>query len=280
VDSLGVVASLREAFEFRDLLRNLTQRELRSRYRRSFLGWGWSLLQPLLMTAVYAIMLGFYIGLDPPVGDPSGIEFYAFFLLSGLLPWNFFASGLTTSMGTVVHAGSLITRVWFPRLLLPLSSVLALAFSLCIELALLLAVISVATQTMLLQFLPIAALLVSLLVLFTSGLSFWLAACNVRFRDVEYLTSVLLLAYLYLTPVIYSIALIPNTRAFGSDVTWREVALVNPMARFMMAFRNVFYDARLPGLPTMLWLVGWSALSFYLGTRFFVKRSSRFAEMM
>jgi lipopolysaccharide transport system permease protein len=271
--------SFREVYRYRELLRNLTQRELRSRYRRSVLGWGWSLLQPALMTAVYAIMLGFYFGLKPDPGDPSGIEVYAFFLLSGLLAWNFFSGAVTTAMGTVVNAGSLVSRVWFPRLLLPLSSILALAFSLCIELAILTTVVSIGTTTMLLHLLPVAFLLVVLLAVFASGIAFWLAACNVRFRDVEYLTGVLLLAYLYLTPVIYPATFVPDTVAFSS-VTWRDLSLVNPMARFMMAFRNVFYDVRLPGAPTMLWLLGWSLVSIVLGTRFFSRRADRFAEVL
>lgn len=272
--------SLREVVQYRDLLKNLTQRELRSRYRRSFLGWGWSLLQPALMTAVYAVMLGFYFKIEPAPGDPSGIDVFALFLLAGLLPWNFFAGALTSSMGTIVNAGGLMTRVYFPRLLLPLSSIIALAVSLTIELGILTAVISLWTQRFILHLLPAVLLLIVMLVLFTAGLAFWLAACNVRFRDVEYLTSVLLIAYFYLTPVIYSVTFIPDTPMLGGPFTWREISLVNPMARFAMAFRNVFYDVRLPGAPTMIWLAGWSALSFVVGLKFFVRRADRFAEMM
>ncbi len=118
------------------------------------------------------------------------------------------------------------------------------------------------------------------MVLFTSGIAFWLAACNVRYRDVEYLTGVLLLAYFYLTPIIYRSRSSPTIPVLGTSITWRDIALANPMARFAMAFRNVFYDVTLPGLPTMLWLVGWSFVSFYFGTAFFIRRADRFAEMM
>jgi lipopolysaccharide transport system permease protein len=275
----GVLASIREVHQYRDLLKNLTQRELRSRYRRSILGWGWSLLQPALMTAVYAIMLNYYLRIDIRPGDPSGIDVFAFFLLSGLLPWNFFAAALTTSMGTIVNAGGLMTRVWFPRLLLPMSAVLALGFSLLIELGILTVVVSLFTQRFILHLLPVVVVLVALLGMFTAGLAFCLAAANVRFRDVEYLTGVLLLAYFYLTPVIYASDFVPEKQVIGS-ITVRDISLANPMARFAMAFRNVYYDVRLPGLPTMLWLVGWSLLTFFLGTRFFVRRANRFAELM
>jgi ABC-2 type transport system permease protein len=232
------------------------------------------------MTAVYAIMLGVYFGISPDPGDPSGIDVYAFYLLAALLPWNFFSASLTTAMGTIVNAGGLMTRVWFPRVLLPLSAIFALAVSLMIELGILTVAITLFTRTFILHLLPVAFVLVGLLALFTSGIAFWLAAANVRYRDVEYLTSVLLLAYFYLTPVIYPYTFVPDEPALGTSITWRQIALANPMARFAMAFRNVFYDVRLPGLPTMCWLVGWSVVSFYLGTLFFVRRADRFAEMM
>lgn len=275
-----VRASVRELFQYRDLLVNLTQRELRSRYRRSILGWGWSLLQPALMTAVYSIMLGWYFGIRPDPGVPSGIHVFAFFLLAGLLPFGFFTSSLNSSMGSIVNAGGLMTRVWFPRLLLPLSTVLALMVSLFIELSILAIAVTVVCKVFLLHLLPVAVILVVLLALFTSGIAFWLAACNVRFRDVEYLTTVFLLAYFYLTPVIYDVTMVPDTEVLGLPITWRDISLANPMARFAMAFRNIFYDVTLPGFETMLWLIGWSIFSAYFGTRFFVRRAPRFAEMM
>ena len=276
-----VIGAVREAAGYRDLMRNLTQRELRSRYRRSFLGWGWSLLQPTLMTAVYAIMLGYYLRVTPEPGDPSGIDSYAFFLLAGLLPFNFFSASLTTGMGTIVNAGGLMTRVWFPRLILPFSAIMALAVSLLIELGIFATVVVVFTQEfMIIALLPVAFVLVVLLVLFTVGIALFLTAANVRFRDVEYLTGVLLLAYLYLTPILYPISFIPQDELPLVPLNLQQIALANPMARFAMAFRNVFYDARLPGVPTMLWLVFWSSLAFYFGVRYFARRSDRFAEMM
>ena len=278
--SATVTDSVREALKYRDLLKNMIQRELRARYRRSALGWGWSLLQPALMTAVYSLMLTKFLRIPPEVGDPSGIHVYALFLLAGLLPFNFFSASLTTGMGSISNAGSLMTRVYFPRLVLPLSAVFALGVSLLIELGILTVAVSLFTQTFLLHLLPVALVLVMLLALFTSGVTMFLAAWNVRYRDVEYITSVLLLAYFYMTPIIYGTTFIPATPFLGTGLTWRDIALANPMARFSMAFRNVFYDVRLPGLPTMLWLVAWSVAVAYLGTRFFVKRADRFAEMM
>ena len=207
-------------------------------------------MQPALMTAVYALVLGTFLNAVPDPGDPSGIDTFAFFLLAGVLPWSLFAGGLGAAVGSVANAGGLITRVWFPRELLPLSSILALGFSMLIELSVLATAVSLFHQVFLLHLLPVLLLLVLLQVMFTAGFAFWLAACNVKFKDVEYLTSVVLLAYFYVTPILYAPVLIPNTPAFGTSLTWREIALMNPMARFVMAYRNVLYDVRLPGFET------------------------------
>lgn len=273
-------AATAEISSYRELLVNLVQRELRSRFRRTFLGWGWSFLQPIMMTAVYAVVLGVFLDATPPPGEPSGIDNFAFFLLAGVVPWTLFAAGLGAAIGSVANAGGLITRVWFPRELLPMAAILALAFTALIELGVLGLAVSLFEQVILIQYLPVALVLVALQAMFTMGVSFWLAAANVRYKDVEYLTSVFLLAYFYLTPILYPASFIPDTPILGTSVTWRELLLANPMARFVMAYRNVFYDVTLPGLNTMLWLVGWSTAVFILGFRFFVRRSARFAEEM
>lgn len=279
--SRSAVTALQDVRTYRELLLNLTRRELRSRFRRSFLGWGWSFMQPILMTAIYALVLGSFLKVPPPIGDPSGINTFAFFLLAGVIPWSLFAGGLGAAVGSIVNAGGLITRVWFPRELLPMSAILALTFSMLIEISVLALVISVFHGVMLLQYVPVLLLLVVLLAMFTMGIAMWLAACNVRFKDVEYLTSVFLLAYFYITPILYAPTQIPDDRfVFGTSVSWRDLALMNPLARFVMAFRNVLYDVRLPGFETLLWVTGWSVAAFVVGLRFFARRADYFAEAM
>jgi lipopolysaccharide transport system permease protein len=280
VSARTVRTALTEVFAYRELLVNLVQRELRSRFRRSFLGWGWSFMQPILMTSVYALVLGTFLKSTPPAGDPSGIDVFAFFLLCGVIPWSLFGGGLGAAIGSVANAGGLITRVWFPRELLPLSAILALGYSMLIELGILTVVVSIFSQVMLLQYLPVLLLVAVLLIMFTAGIAMWLAACNVKYKDVEYLTSVLLLAYFYLTPIIYAPSFIPVKPLFGTRFTTLDLALANPLARFVMAFRNILYDVRLPGLETMLWLTAWSFAVFFLGLRFFARRADHFAEAM
>lgn len=273
-------SAIPEILNHRELLVNLVRRELRSRFRRTFLGWGWSFVLPVMMTAIYALVLGTFLRAEPAAGDPSGIDSFALFLLAGIVPWSFFSGGLGSAIGSISNAGGLITRVWFPRELLPMASILALLFTMFIEIIVLALAVMIIAQVMLIQYLPIALVLMFFQALFTMGFSFWLSAANVRYKDVEYLTTVFLLAYFYLTPVLYPPTFVPEYSVFGTSVTWRDVALLNPMARFMQAYRNVFYDLRVPGVETMLWLIGWSVLVFFLGLRFFVRRADRFAEEM
>lgn len=271
--------AIRESFQYRELLWNLTQRELRSRYRRSFLGWGWSLLQPAMMTAVYAVVLGSFFKVRPAPGDPSGIHNFAIFLLAAMLPWNLLAAGLPGGMGTIANGGSLISRVWFPREIMPLSTILAMTISMLIEMGVLAVFIVVLTGHLMIHLLPVLLVIVILQIGFVSGLTYWLAAVNVRFRDVEYITSVFLLAYFYLSPVVYAPSFVPATKLIGS-LTTRDVYKMNPMSQFIQAYRDIFYNIRIPLLTNMLYLVVAAAVTLFLGLRFFVRRSDRFAEAM
>lgn len=279
-DQRTVRQALTEVYNHRELQVNLIRRELRSRFRRTFLGWGWSFVQPVMMTAIYALVLGTFLSARPGPGDPSGIDSFALFLLAGLVPWGFFAGGVSGAIGSISNAGGLITRVWFPRELLPISAILALAFTMLIEFLVLALAVMLIGQVMMLQYLPIALGLMVLQTFFTLGFAFFLSAANVRFKDVEYLTTVFLLAYFYLTPILYPVQFIPDSKVFGTSFTWQDVALANPLARFMQAYRNVFYDLRLPGFETTMWLIVWSFGIFFLGLRFFVRRADRFAESM
>src|SRR5436190_5838301 len=98
---------------YHELLRNLTQRELKGKYRRSVLGWGWSLLTPLAQMAVFVVVFGVFFDAQVPVGDPSGLNTFAVWLVCGLLPWTFLANGLTAGMGSLVSNANLVKKVWF-----------------------------------------------------------------------------------------------------------------------------------------------------------------------
>src|SRR3954471_18441096 len=112
------MSRLQEFAGTHDLAINLTLRELRGRYKKSVLGWTWSLLNPLATVAIYSLVFSYFLKITPPVGDPSGLDSFALFLLCALIPWNFFQNGLTMGLSAIVGNGNLIKKVYFPRELL------------------------------------------------------------------------------------------------------------------------------------------------------------------
>jgi ABC-type polysaccharide/polyol phosphate export permease len=260
---------LQELTSSRELLWNLTLRELRGKYRRSALGWTWSLLNPLATTVMYTFVFAVVLDAQGPVGEPSGLHVYAFFLLAGLLPWTFFVTGTTQAMAAVVANGGLVKKVWFPREVLVHSTVLAATVSLLIELGLL-SVILVAFGNMVVPWIPVLLVLVALLALFTIGLALALAACNVYFRDLTYLWGIVSQLWFFATPIIYPATLLP------ASLQW--LPRINPMYAFVSAFRDVLYDLRFPTALTWAKILLTVAVSLGIGSWVFGRLSPRFAE--
>jgi ABC-type polysaccharide/polyol phosphate export permease len=260
---------LQELTSSRELLWNLTLRELRGKYRRSTLGWAWSLVNPLATTAIYTFVFGVVFDAQPPVGDPSGLQAYALFLLAGLLPWNFFLMGTVQAMAAVVANGPLVKKVWFQREVLVVSAVLAQAVSFLIELGLLCVVLLIAGN-MVLPWIPVMLVLVVLLTLMTVGVALFLASCNVYFRDLTYLWGVIGQLWFFATPIIYSVALMPER------LHW--LPRINPMYAFVTGFRDVMYDLRFPTALTWLKMGLSVAIALAFGSWVFSKLSPRFAE--
>ena len=132
------MTTVSEISRHRELFANLTLRELRGKYKRSVLGWGWSLLNPLAQMAIFSLVFGFFLKVDPPVGDPSGLHVFAFFLLCGLLPWTFLANGAhQRAWASLLANANLVKKVWFPRELLVGATVGSFGVSFLIELGVL-----------------------------------------------------------------------------------------------------------------------------------------------
>src|SRR4029450_322210 len=132
---------LAEYAEARELTLNLVLRELRGRYKRSALGWTWSLLNPLSTVLVFSVVFAFFLNIAPPVGHPSGLHNFAMFLLCGLLPWNFLAGGMNASLDSLIGNSNLIRKVYFPREVLVVSTVGSLVVTLLVELGVLIAIL-------------------------------------------------------------------------------------------------------------------------------------------
>src|SRR5690242_11942953 len=168
----------------RELTVNLTLRELRSRYKRSVLGWTWSLLNPLATVLMFTIVFSFFLKIDPPTGRPSGLHAFALFLLCALIPWNFFSNGLSSSLLTLIGNGNLIKKVYFPREILVASSTASLIVTMFIEMGVLCAILLI-FGNMVLPWIPVVLALIAIESVFVLGIGLVLAPCNVYFRDVQ-----------------------------------------------------------------------------------------------
>lgn len=263
----------------RELLGNLTQRELKGKYKGSALGWGWSLVNPLATMTIFTLVFGLVLRADPPAGQRTGIDVYGIWLLCGLLPWTFVSNAMTGGMSSLVGNGNLIKKVYFPRETLVASTVLALGVSLLIELG----VLSVALAffgNIVLLWLPGLLVLVLLLGLFATGVALTLSVLNVYFRDMQYFVSIFLQLWFYATPIIYPVRLVADQLPGGrfAGISLLDLYTLNPMFRFVEAFRDVTYDLVYPDWQRWLVLIAWAVGSATVGMLVFSRFEGRLAE--
>ncbi|MGE3619119.1 MAG: ABC transporter permease [Acidimicrobiia bacterium] len=262
-------------FGQRDLYVNLTLRELRGKYKRSALGWAWSLLNPLATMAIFSVVFRFFLKVEIPAGDPSGLHVFAFFLLCGLLPWNAASAGITGGMGSLLGNANLINKVFFPRELLVAANTTSVSISLLIELGVLVAALLVA-GSMVLPWLPLVALVVVVQALFVYGLALLLSVAAVYFRDIQHLVGIALQLWFYATPIVYPRALAVDALADQPLLRWLYEA--NPMLRFVAIYRDVLYDLRGPELGDVLAVLAATVVSLAVGLAVFRRLEPRLAE--
>lgn len=259
----------------RELLWNLTLRELRGRYKRSLLGWGWSLLNPIAFMLVYTFAFSLILRADPGPGDPSGLQSYALFLLCGLLPWTFFSVSVNTSMNSIVTNSALVRKVAFPREHLVTSTVIAGLFTLGIELVVLSVALGFAGN-LILPWVPLILLTTFLLAVFVTGFGLALAAGNVYFRDLSYLWTIVIQAWFFATPIVYPPSFVeerlvdrPNLLRIYNDL---------PMSVVVRIYRNLMYDLRMPRAIDFGLLAAYAVAALLIGWWIFDRLEGRFAE--
>jgi len=226
---------LRELYDYRDLLFNLVVRDIKVRYKNSFLGFLWSLVNPLLLmlvfTTVFTVML-------PNLSVPK----FPVFVLSALLPWNFFNTSVIGSIGSIVNNGHLIKKVYFPREILPISVVLSNFVNLVLALPVLIIFIILfkIPITLSLLFLPLVMLTQ---IIFTIGISLILSTLNVFYRDTGIIMEVIMQAWFFLTPVVYPLEILPEWGyVLGMGLPIRRITyILNPMASIIATYRSVLY---------------------------------------
>jgi ABC-2 type transport system permease protein len=272
------LTTLGEYVSSKELMTNLTLRELRTKYKRSLLGWAWSLLNPLAMMTIFTLVFGVFLQIKPPPGEPSGFRSFPLFLMCGLLPWTFVVNGINGSITSLVTNANLIKKSYFPRELLVASQVVAWLISFSIEMLLLVAIFFAAGNRDL-RYLPVVALVMLSLAVFVTGLGLTLSAANVYFRDVQHLIGIVLQVWFYLTPVLYPVSQVPeHSSVLGIELPARALYGLNPMVGFVEAIRDCLYDQRLPSTARLGALFLVSAVVFVAGLLVFKKLEGRLAE--
>jgi len=275
---MGTMSALRELGASRELVVNLTQRELKGKYKRSALGWAWSLLNPLATMLIFTVVFRFVLRVPVPVGQSTGIRVFALWLLCGLLVWNLISNGMNGGIASLVGNANLIKKVYFPREALVVSAVLALVVTLLIELGVLAVALALFGNVVVL-WLPVLLVLLVLVTTFTLGLALMLSVANVYFRDMQYFVAIFLQLWFYATPIIYPIELVEHQR--GTEILGVSILTLynlNPAVTFVEAFRDVLYDLQWPSLDRWGAMLAWAVVSLVVGVRVFSRFEGRLAE--
>jgi len=275
---------LKEVLSSRELLANLTLREIRGKYKRTIFGQLWSLANPLALMLIYTIVFAFILRVQPEPGDPSGLDVFAVWLLCGLLPWTFFSNVVTSGANSLIANAGLIQKVAFSRIVLPLSLVGSSIYNWLFEMGVLLIVL-VIVGSFVWPWIPFLLAIMLLLAVFAAGVALMLSIANVYFRDTQWFLGIILQMWLYLTPIIYPASLITTQSVergglFGTDITLEFIYNLNPMTHFVEVFRNLLYDNRWPDGVEWAICALWAVVSLFIGTVIFRANEKKLAEAL
>lgn len=258
---------LRELWRYRELLYFLTWRDIKVRYRQTLLGAAWAIIQPLFAMIIFTLLFGKVAKLDKEIGDIP----YSVFSFAALLPWTYFANALSSASNSLVGNANLLTKVYFPRLIIPGSAVVSglvdygIAFVVLIVLMLFNGVWPSFQIFLLLPFLTFLTTVLAL------GVSLWLSALNVRFRDVRYMVPFMVQLWMYATPIVYPMHLVPEK--------YRWIVALNPMAGVIEGYRSAIFGTPWD-LGSLAFSIVFAASSLMFGAFYFRRLERTFADIV
>jgi len=263
---LTLVKEIRDVIKWQELLWQMVGREVKTRYKQSVLGYFWVILNPTAQMLVMSF--AFSVIMRIPTNAASNVP-YSIFLFVALLPWNLFANSLSSACSSLVSSSSLITKVYFPRSILVISTVMAkIVDFLFANIVLIIYMIAyhMPVNLNILWVIPIFFIQQ----IFTLGLALFFAASNLIYRDIQYLLSLGLLLWMYLTPVIYPAELVP--------AKYKIIFQLNPMAVIINAYRQTILGGGAPNYSSLLIAFLLSVLVLLLGLSYFKSREKLFAD--
>jgi lipopolysaccharide transport system permease protein len=266
-----VIRNLSELYQYRALLLALSMRELRARYRASVLGFFWTFLNPTLNMLVYVLVFGMVMR--------NSVPKYAYYLFTGLLPWIFFSSSMLAGTTSVSDRRDLLTKVRFPAQVLPATVVLTNLINFVLSLPLLLGlglIYGVLPSWHMIFLVPV--LLVQ--TFFTLALTYFFAALNVAFRDLQHIVSNLVQMAFFVTPVLWDLKSVPALGTMTKEESQQLLLHFNPMASVMSSWRDIFYEQRIPEWQPLLSVAAISLVVMWISTTVFERRREEFAELI
>lgn len=252
---------VRELYAYREMLRNLVSKELRARYKGSWLGFLWTFANPLLMLAVYSFVFSFVMQVT--------IEHYAMFLFVALLPWNYLVQSVLQAAASIVQNAGLVKKVYFPRAVLPLSVVMANLVNYLLSLLILIPALALSGVPLTWSIAAFPAVLLAQTLL-VSGLALLVAVGNVFFRDLEHIAGVLMNVWFFLTPIFYDITIVPDKM--------KPLFQLNPVTPMIVAYRSIFFYGEWPDWAALGRLIAGGSLFLLASLHLFVRAQRTVAE--
>lgn len=248
-------------YQYRELLKTNVKKDIRGKYKASFLGVLWSFVNPLLSVLVYAIVFPYIMRVQT--------ENYLVFLITAIIPYNWFTTVISQSSGVFVYNSNIIKKVYFPREIMPISMVTSglVNFLISCIIILLFVIFGGVGLSWHLAFLPLIAILEYI---FSLALAFLISAFNVYIRDVEYIVNFILQMLFYITPILYTADM------FNGPIKW--IFTINPMAHIINAYRDIFYFHTIPALNNLLIVGVVSLILLIISYKIFKKLEKGFAE--
>jgi ABC-2 type transport system permease protein len=267
------MATLTDLWSYRGLIGNFVQREVKVKYKRSTLGWIWSLINPAATLLIYTVVFGTFLRVVPPVAGNGHTQAFVLYLFTALVVWNFFSNAITTSMASMMSSGALLRKVYFPPACAPIASTTSTLIQAGVEAAILVVVMfAVGNVSYTFLMLPVIFLF---LVLFTLGIGLVVSIFNVYYGDVGYIVGIALNLLFYATPIIYLIDMVPER---VGPFPARVLIELNPLTQFVGATRDILYDLEMPSAGRLLAIVVWSAVALGVGWVVFNRKALDVSE--
>jgi ABC-2 type transport system permease protein len=253
---------LKEIYAYREMIFSLVRKDLRGRYKGSLLGFFWTFLNPLLQLIVYTLVFSSIMRM--------GIDRYYLFLFVALIPWMFFSTSVAGGANCIIAQLSLVTKIYFPREVIPIAHVTAAFVNMLYSFIIVFIVVAfsgVDIQLQALLYLPVIMIIQYILAL---GIAMTVSAITVYFRDFEHILGIIMMAWMYMTPVIYPINLVPEK--------YMHLFMLNPMTPITIAYREILYYGTVPHMSTVAQAGGLGIILLLIGLIVFNKLKRHFAE--